>query len=157
MASLYLKLHVFKAPPTINAGGGCRPPPDPPQAASPPATDWSLSSHEPQGSHRAENMCIQSKMTQGIICRAPKNPSSSKKRSKRPKTIKKASKFLRDPENRKNLENHKKRNFFFPQPPSRELCRRRAAAAAAVVAAAVAAAAAEGDLAEISIQKRRYV
>ena len=33
-------------------------------------------------------MCIQSKMTQGIICRAPKNPSSSKKRSKRPKTIK---------------------------------------------------------------------
>ena len=80
---------------------GCRPTykEKSPQAASPPATDWSLSSHEPQGSHRAENMCIQSKMTQGIISRAPKNPSSSKKHPKRPKTTKKVSKLVKNPKN----------------------------------------------------------
>ena len=87
-----------------------------PQVASPPATDWSLSSHEPQGSHRAENMCIQSKMTQGIICRAPKNPSSSKKRSKRPKTIKKALKIDKYLKNQKISKIAKNTIFFFHSP-----------------------------------------
>ena len=79
-------------------------------------------------------------MTQRIICRTRKIPSSSTNLPKPAKTIKKAFQIVKNSKNPKNLENCKNRHFLFRSRRAARRCRpsrhrgRGAAAAAAATA-----------------------